>query len=125
MTMQILIADDEPHVNRVLRLSLERAGYDVECVLNGQQAFTHIIERQPDVLITDIEMPRMTGEELCIRIQEKFPDRRFHIFVLTSRVETEHRDWSRAMKNLTFLEKPVSVRNLVSKLDHYAKESSR
>jgi len=47
------------------------------------------------------------------------PDRKFLIFVLTSRTEIEHREWSRDIDNLLFLEKPVSIRNLVEKLDGY------
>lgn len=117
--MHILIADDEPHVNRVLKMALERAGHSVDSVLNGEQALARLSNRQPDVLITDIEMPRMTGAQLCTRIQEDFPQRNFHIFVLTSRAETEHRDWCRSMDRLTFLEKPVSIRNLLSRLDEH------
>jgi DNA-binding response OmpR family regulator len=59
-------------------------------------------------------MPRMTGRELCQAIEEQFPDRTFPIVVLTSRTELEHRDWTRAIDNLTFMEKPVSVRRLLS-----------
>jgi len=61
----------------------------------------------------------MTGEELCRHIEEYMPDRNFLIFVLTSRTEIEHREWSRNIHNLLFLEKPVSIRNLVEKLNGY------
>ena len=47
------------------------------------------------------------------------PERQFLIFVLTSRTEVEHREWSRNIDNLLFLEKPVSIRNLVDQLDGY------
>ena len=47
------------------------------------------------------------------------PERQFLIFVLTSRTEIEHREWSREIDNLLFLEKPVSIRNPVEKLDGY------
>jgi hypothetical protein len=52
------------------------------------------------------------------------PDRNFLIFVLTSRTEIEHREWSREIPNLLFLEKPVSIRNLVEKLDGYFAETT-
>jgi CheY-like chemotaxis protein len=121
---KIIIADDEPHVVRVLQLSLEREGYAVEGFGNGAKALASIQSEHPDILITDIQMPVMTGEQLCQQIQQQIPDRKFLIFVLTSRTEIEHREWTREIENLSFLEKPVSIRNLVDKLDEYFKTSS-
>lgn len=116
---KILIADDEPHVLRVLKMSLEKEGYEVDTCANGMEALARIERQPPDVLITDIQMPLMTGEELCRHIDEYMPNRDFLIFVLTSRTEIEHREWSRNVRNLLFLEKPVSIRNLVEKLETY------
>ena len=116
---KIVIADDEPHVLRVLKLSLEKEGYAVETCANGKEALARLEREYPDILITDIQMPQMTGEELCLHIEQHMPDRNFLIFVLTSRTEIEHREWSREIHNLLFLEKPVSIRNLVEKLDGY------
>ncbi len=116
---KILIADDEPHVLRVMKMSLEKEGYEVDVCANGMEALGMIQQQAPDILITDIQMPQMTGEELCRHISEYMPERQFLIFVLTSRTEIEHREWSREIPNLLFLEKPVSIRNLVEKLDGY------
>ena len=116
---RILIADDEPHVLRVLKMSLEREGYQVEICANGREALERIKVEHPDVLITDIQMPLMDGEELCRSIDETFPDREFLIFVLTSRTEIEHREWTRQFDNIQFLEKPVSIRDLTDKLAQY------
>lgn len=114
---KIYIADDEPIPIRVLKMSLERKGYTVESFVNGQKALEQIRKANPDALITDIEMPVMTGEELCKSIQAEFPERRFPIFVVTSVTDLAHRDWARQMANLTFLEKPVSMRRLSTELD--------
>lgn len=115
----ITIVDDEPHVLRVLKMSLEKEGYAVQSCSNGEDALETLRESHPDVLVTDIQMPRMTGQELCRNIQQEMPDRKFLIFVLTSRTEIEHREWSRQIDNLQFLEKPVSIRNLVEQLNRY------
>jgi CheY-like chemotaxis protein len=121
---KIVIADDEPHVLRVLKLSLEKEGYAVDTCANGKEALARLEQEHPDILITDIQMPKMTGEELCLHIERHMPDRNFLIFVLTSRTEIEHREWSREVHNLLFLEKPVSIRNLVEKLDGYFAETT-
>lgn len=115
MTMKrVLIVDDHAPVLRVLRLGIEEAGFQVETASNGSECLVKLCDGTPDFLITDIDMPRMSGKELCLAIEEQFPDRSFPIVVLTSRTELEHRDWTRDIANLEFMEKPVSVRRLVA-----------
>ena len=111
---RILIVDDHAPVIRVLKLGIEDAGYEVDTASNGSECLVKLCDGHPDFLVTDIDMPRMTGKELCLAIEEQFPNRAFPIVVLTSRTELEHRDWTRSIQNLTFMEKPVSVRQLVS-----------
>lgn len=112
----VMIVDDEPMVRRVLRMALERAGYDVMAKPDGQQAIAALRERAPDALITDIEMPVMTGEQLCKTIAKEMPERSFPIFVATSVTATEHREWSSQIPNLFFLEKPLSAKRLLAAL---------
>ena len=119
---KIMLVDDEMHVLRILKLSLEKKGYAIKTYNNGQVAFDALKQGWPDVLITDIQMPRMTGEQLCTQIELEYPERTFLIIVLTSRTEIEHREWSAKINNLQFLEKPVSMRNLIDKLDDYFTE---
>jgi len=115
MTMQrIFIVDDHGPVIRVLRLGLEEAGYEVVSANNGAECLAKLCDRMPDFLVTDVDMPRMSGKELCFAIEKQFPDRTFPIIVLTSRSELEHRDWTRSINNLGFMEKPVSVRRLIA-----------
>jgi chemosensory pili system protein ChpA (sensor histidine kinase/response regulator) len=113
---RIFIVDDHAPVLRVLKLGIEAAGYEVDTASNGSECLVKLCEAHPDFLVTDIDMPRMTGKELCQAIEKQFPDRVFPIVVLTSRTEREHREWTGAIENLTFMEKPVSVRNLLSKI---------
>ncbi len=108
----ILLVDDEPMILRVMRLALEKVGYQVNTAIDGQEALEKIVADPPDILVTDIEMPRMTGKELCLRILETMPDREFPIFISTSLTAMEHREWSREVPNLIFIEKPISIRKL-------------
>ena len=114
--LRILLVDDEPVPIRVLRLALEKAGYEVETASTGHMGLQSILASQPDVLITDIEMPGMSGKDLCLALQADLPDRKFPIFVATSLTDLEHRNWSQAIPNLVFLEKPVSARKLLASL---------
>jgi CheY-like chemotaxis protein len=117
-TQRVFIVDDHGPVLRVLRLGLEEAGYEVVATNNGSECLVQLCNQLPDFLVTDIDMPRMTGKELCFAIEKQFPDRKFPIIVLTSRSELEHRNWTRGIDNLDFMEKPVSVRRLVTTIDN-------
>ena len=119
---QILLVDDEATVRRVLQVALEKAGFDVSTAPNGEEALSQLREGSPDVLITDIEMPRMDGRTLCETLHNEQPERSFPIFVVTSLTEREHRSWSESIDNLHFLEKPISVRKLLAKLTEYTGE---
>lgn len=116
---RILIVDDEPHVIRVLRMALEQSGYLVDDAGNGIQAMEYLGKQNPDLVITDIDMPRMDGKQLCMEISRTFPGRAFRIYVLTARAEREHREWAKEIPNLEFMEKPVSIRKLLSELDDF------
>ena len=116
---RILIVDDEPHIARVLKLYLERAGYAVDAAQNGQAALTDILKSAPDALMTDIQMPVMTGKQLCLAIEAQLPQRTFPIFVMTSMTDREHREWTQEINNLEFLEKPLSMRAMTRALDKY------
>ncbi|MDH3274220.1 MAG: response regulator [Gammaproteobacteria bacterium] len=113
---RILLVDDEPMVLRVMRGALEREGFEVDVAVDGETAWMKIAESRPDVLVTDIEMPVLSGRELCQRIQEELPDREFPIFVSTSLTALEHREWSKDISLLVFLEKPISIRKLRSEI---------
>ena len=110
---KIFIVDDHAPVIRVMRLGLESAGYEVITAGNGAECLTKLLQDTPDYLVTDIDMPRMNGRELCKAIQQQFPDRDYLIVVLTSRTELEHRDWTAKIDNLLFMEKPVSIQKLL------------
>jgi len=113
---RILVADDEPHARRVLELRLIGAGHDVTLASDGLEALETLREGAFDVLVTDICMPRMTGRELIDALRSldaPFPI----VFVLTSKVEDEFRDWLRDYDDLAFMEKPVSLRQLIAEIE--------
>ncbi len=122
---RILIADDEPHMSRVMGLFLGREGYEVEIVRGGEAALEAIQRRAPDVLVTDINMPGMSGQALCMELEKRMPERAFMIIVMTSMTDREHREWSQNLRDTVFLEKPVSMRSLVSILaKHFDKSGT-
>lgn len=121
---RILVVDDEAMARRLVCKTLTREGYEVDQAANGLEAWQKLTEYTPDGVITDIDMPRMTGEELCRRISEQMPDRTFPIIVVTSKTALEHRAWARLMHNVSFIEKPLSLRKLIEKMAPMFSEKS-
>jgi len=116
---KILIADDEPYVARVLKLVLQKSGYEVTCVDNGKQAIDAYMKIHPDIVITDVKMPQMTGRELVENIRRSEDGRNTPVVVMTSTLESENRDWVAGVDNVSFLGKPVSPRDLVRVVNGY------
>lgn len=112
----ILIVDDEPHVRRVVRLSLEKEGYRVEEAEHGAAALHMVSVTRPDALLTDFKMPNMNGRELVEAIRSQYSGQPFPIFVMTSLTGREERDWVRGLQNVHFLEKPISPRRMIAQL---------
>ncbi|MCR9244141.1 MAG: sigma-54 dependent transcriptional regulator [bacterium] len=71
---RILIVDDEPDLRWVLRGLFEDAGFTVTEAGDGDEALTQIEQSVPDVILTDVRMPRMPGPELLRAVRERQPD---------------------------------------------------
>ena len=110
---KILIADDEPYVARVLKLVLQKEGYQVTCVNNGKEALDAYTSLSPDVVVTDVKMPHVGGRKLVETIRTMESGANIPVVVMTSTLESENRDWVHDVGNVSFLGKPVSPRDLV------------
>ena len=70
MSEKILIVDDNEHILRLLKISLEKGGYVVDVAYNGDEGLNKAEEFLPDLIISDIMMPETDGIEFCWMIRE-------------------------------------------------------
>lgn len=70
---QILVVDDEPSVRESLGMLLRSVGYDVAIAENGVSAVSHLDQRVPDLIVTDLNMPEMSGVELISHVRSQYP----------------------------------------------------
>ena len=68
MSKKILVADDEAPIANVVALKLRNAGLEVIVARDGQEAYERAIADRPDFIVTDLQMPGMSGLELCTRL---------------------------------------------------------
>ena len=70
MGKKILIADDEAHIMHVLLLKLQNAGYDIVTAVDGEEALDLCLAEKPDLVITDFQMPFMSGLAMLRRLRQ-------------------------------------------------------
>jgi two-component system alkaline phosphatase synthesis response regulator PhoP len=68
--IKILIAEDEPDIRELVKLTLQFAGFEVIATANGAELVERAPEVMPDLILTDVRMPRMTGYEACRALKE-------------------------------------------------------
>jgi CheY-like chemotaxis protein len=113
----ILVADDETHILNVVSLKLRNAGFRVICARDGQEALEMAQQEMPDLLITDHNMPRMTGLELCQQLRADARFAKMPAIMLSARgFQLEDRDTA-ASGIVRMISKPFSPRELLSAVD--------
>jgi chemosensory pili system protein ChpA (sensor histidine kinase/response regulator) len=118
----VLVVDDSPSVRRVLTMLLGGAGWQVTTAKDGVEAFD-ILQRGevPDVVLTDVEMPRMDGYELLATIRGQAAVSHLPVAVLTSRSADKHRRKALDLGASAYVVKPYQDENLLEILRHLAR----
>ncbi|MEM7234655.1 MAG: HD domain-containing phosphohydrolase [Planctomycetota bacterium] len=120
--MKVLVADDESAVRSVLGALLEeREDCESRFVGDGEEAFREIAKWQPDVLITDLNMPRMSGEELTSRALQIQPQ--LAVLVETGNPTVEGAVDLMRRGVLDFVTKPFSIDDVRERIDRCVQES--
>jgi two-component system phosphate regulon response regulator PhoB len=83
----VLVADDDPDILALVRLRLERDGYEVLSAPDGETALDLALARTPDLALLDVMMPRLDGYEVARRLRRHGPTTAIPIILLTARVQ--------------------------------------
>ena len=115
----IMVVDDSITVRRVTQRLLQREGFRVSTAVDGLQALEKLQDELPDVILSDIEMPRMDGFDLLrnIRSSERLKD--LPVIMITSRMATKHRDLAMALGANHYLGKPYGDEQLLGIIHSY------
>ena len=113
MNERILIIDDEPWVHEVLRAYLERDGFIVYGASDGRDGMQLAMTKRPDLVVLDLMLPDLSGEEICRRLRERSD---LAILMLTAKSSEDQRIDGLQLGADDYLTKPFSPRELVARV---------
>jgi chemosensory pili system protein ChpA (sensor histidine kinase/response regulator) len=115
----VLVVDDSLTVRRVTQRLLLREGYRVALAKDGLEALERLAEETPDVVLSDIEMPRMYGFDLVRNLRGDARWRNLPVVMITSRIAQKHRDHAVELGVNHYLGKPYAEEDLLALVARY------
>jgi chemosensory pili system protein ChpA (sensor histidine kinase/response regulator) len=117
----IMVVDDSLTVRKITGRLLERQGYLVVTARDGVEAMEKLQTTVPDVMLVDIEMPRMDGFDLTRNVRGDARLKRVPIIMITSRTADKHQNYAREIGVNTFLGKPYQEEQLLGEINGFLK----
>lgn len=118
----VLVVDDSLTMRKVLSRVLEREDYEVVTANDGVDAIQVLQEITPDIILTDIEMPRMDGFEFSRYVRDNPATAKIPLVVISSRTADKHRNVAKEIGVDAFLGKPVQDEELVEQVKALVKK---
>jgi len=114
--LRVLVVDDEPLIAQTVAAILNLHGFDAVEALSGEAALAAARHVQPDIVLTDVLMPKMSGVELGIKIRQEFPHTRVLLF--SGQAATSELMRKAQAEGYTFklFPKPIHPEELIAKL---------
>ena len=113
----VMVVDDSVTVRKVTSRLLERQGMNVMVAKDGVEAIALLQERRPDIVLLDIEMPRMDGFEVARQVRHDSQLQDLPIVMISSRTGHKHTDRAKELGVNAFLGKPFQENELLEKID--------
>jgi chemosensory pili system protein ChpA (sensor histidine kinase/response regulator) len=114
---RIMVVDDSLSVRKSLSLLLEEAGFETLLAKDGLEAIEIMNQQRPQVMLVDMEMPRMNGLELTAHVRANQATQKLPIFMITSRTTEKHREQAQLAGVNAYLTKPYQDGELLGLID--------
>ncbi len=114
---KVLVVDDEIHIVHVVAIKLRHNGYEVISAENGAQALDLVLEEKPDIIVTDIQMPVMTGPEFVQKLRQNDQTKDIPVIMLTARSFTIEDEQKESLQISGCLSKPFSPKELLRSIE--------
>ena len=110
---KILVADDEIHIVQIVAMKLRNNGFEVVTAENGTDAYRICCEEKPDIIVTDYQMPGMTGIELVEKLRQRPEFAEIPVIILTAKEFAIEDDQKDKLGIAECLSKPFSPKELL------------
>ncbi|TKJ35204.1 MAG: response regulator [Planctomycetes bacterium B3_Pla] len=121
---RVLVVDDEIHIVHVVAIKLRNNGYEVMSADNGVEALELALSEKPDIIVTDYQMPLMTGLELVGNLRQHEQTKGIPVIMLTARSFAISQEQQDELQISGCLSKPFSPKELLENIEDilYQKE---
>lgn len=117
MTMaKILLVDDDPYMMDILTAILTSEGYEIEPAGDGEEALQKIADVKPDVIVTDVMLPKLDGWKLCKKVKENPETKMIPILIMTAKGEQMSELMSYESGADAYISKPFQNKDLVNSI---------
>ena len=113
----ILVVDDESHILHVVSLKLRNAGYEVLTAQDGEEGYELALQSDPAIIISDYQMPFVSGLELAIKLRQRAQTAHTPILMLTARGFALNEDDLSKTNIVSVLSKPFSPREVLAQVE--------
>lgn len=123
--LKIVIVEDDQDINEILEHNLKREGYNTATFLDGMEAHDAIFEEPPDLIILDLNLPSMSGIELCKYIRSNELTEEIPVIMLTARSEEIDKIIGFEVGADDYMTKPFSPRELLARVKVHLKRTKK
>lgn len=117
MAHKLLLADDSITIQKVIELILAEEEFEIKSANNGEEALALIPSYRPDIILADVEMPKMNGYQLCDKIKQDPSTDNIPVILLTGAFEPLDEELAKHVKADDFIIKPFESQDLISKIN--------
>lgn len=125
MKGKVIVVDDDPKIGRLLKFRLAKAGYDAHYFGGGKEALDNIPRIKPHLIISDIEMPTMTGYEFCERVRRSASTAYIPFIFLSGRTDATDQLEGFRLGADDYVCKPVKIEFLLERMEKVLERAAR
>jgi len=113
---RVLLVEDDENITELVRYNLERAGFLIDCIADGEEGLYHASEETPDVILLDWMLPNLSGLEICRQLRRNASTQNVPIIMLTARADEPDRIRGLETGADDYIVKPFSPKELIVRI---------
>ncbi|MFC1571396.1 response regulator [Candidatus Margulisiibacteriota bacterium] len=121
MSKRVLVVDDEPDILKVVTFRLKKEGYEVITAVDGQEGLDFAKSKKPDLILLDLRLPKMNGDEVCKLIKADEQIKHIPVIFITASQQSDVGEMAKEFCAQDYIVKPFTPEELFAKVRQYLK----